>query len=672
MSTAQGSEGTLEVAFAHAQGLLRDQPALAVEQALEILQLAPGHPGTTLLLGMAQRLAGDATGAVATLAGLAGAQPRHASTQHEYALALSAAGQPAAALVPLRQALVLHPELPDAWRLLGDLYTATGEAAAADAAYARHIRAATRDPRLQVPALALCENRIPEAEALLRRHLKAFPTDVAAIRMLAEVAARLGRNRDAGHLLERCLELAPGFDAARHNYAIILNRQNQPAAALQHLDALLLREPHNPGYRNLKAAVLARIGDCQESIEIYAELLERHPEQPKLWMSYGHALSAAGREPDSIAAYRQCIEQAPAGGEAYWSLANLKTFRFTAAERAAMQLQLAQPELPADDRLHFHFALGKALEDAAEFATAFVQYAAGNHQRRAQIGYSAAQTHALVLRSQSLLTPAFFAARATAGASAPDPIFIVGLPRAGSTLIEQILASHSLVEGTMELPNIINTARTLADRRTGKDTAGYLEVMASLPVAQWRELGERYLAETRIHRQTGRPFFIDKMPNNFLHLGLIRLMLPNAKIIDARRHPMACCFSSFKQHFARGQHFSYDLTDLGRYYGDYVALLAHYDAVFPGQIHRVIYERMIDDTETEVRRLLEYCGLPFEAACLQFHTTQRAVKTASAQQVRQPIFREGLEHWRHFEPWLGALSAALGPVLEAYPEAPAS
>lgn len=523
-----------------------------------------------------------------------------------------------------------------------------------------NIKAAMRDPRLLEAAAALNENRIPEAEARLRAHLKQYPTDVAAIRMFAEVAARIGRYADAENLLARCLELAPDFNAARHNYAVVLHRQMKTIDALREVDELLSLEPHNPGYRNLKAAILGRVGEYATSIDLYAGVLAEFPKQPKVWMSYGHALKTAGREAESIAAYRRTIELAPGLGEAYWSLANLKTFRFTAPQVEAMCAQLARAELTPEDRFHFHFTLGKAFEDAGEYAKSFEHYAEGNRLRRELIGYRPEDFSHHVERSKTLFSKSFFAERTRFGAAAADPIFIVGLPRSGSTLLEQILSSHSAVEGTMELPDVISLAKELSGQ------AKYPEVLAGLSAQQCRALGERYLEQTRVQRKTGAPFFIDKMPNNFAHIGLIHLMLPNAKIIDARRHPMACCLSGFKQHFARGQAFTYSLDDIGRYYRDYVDLMAHFDEVLPGRVHRVYYEELIDRTEAEIRRLLDYCGLPFEAQCLRFHENERAVRTASSQQVRKPIYRDGVDHWRRFEDWLDPLKEALGPVLEAY------
>ena len=597
--------GGLATALAHARRLIAHSPTLAVEQLNEILRVIPRQ-------GDAQRLLGTA------------------------------------------------------YRALGDQLTVAGDVEGADRAYAQAIRASTGDPRLLEAAAALCDNKLAIAERMLRAHLKAAPTDIAAIRMLAEVGARLGRYGDAEKLLARALELAPGFEAARHNYAIVLFRQQKAAEALPEIERLLAHDARNPHYRNLKAALLARIGDYEPAIALYEEMLREHPREHRLWMSYGHVLRTAGRQDESITAYRRCVALAPSFGEAWWSLANLKTYRFEPAEAAAMRKALAGRDLKDEDRYHLHFSLGKALEDAGEFASSFKHYADANALRRRTVNYSADETHAHTQRSRALYTPSFFAERSGAGAATADPIFIVGLPRAGSTLIEQILSSHSQVEGTMELPDLALMARRLADQRLKSDVSKYPETVATLDRAALTALGEEYIERTRIQRKTGRPFFIDKMPNNFAHAGLIHLILPNAKIIDARRHPMANCFSAFKQHFARGQTFSYDLGELGRYWRDYAELMAHIDEVLPRRVHRVLYERMVGDTEGEVRRLLAYCGLPFEDACLRFNETQRAVRTASSEQVRRPIFGDAVEQWRNYEEWLHPLRDALGDAVERY------
>ena len=671
MRAPEEAAGTLEQALDRATRLLEQQPARAGEQATEILKVVADHPAALRILAAARAAGGDAQGALDILLPLVRNQPRWALAHLDLGLALAQAGRHQEACETLRIAAMLKPDLPQVWRALGDQLMGAGHPTAASEAYAQHVRHATRDPRLLAAAAALAENQLPTAEALLREQLRQFPTDVAAIRMLAEAAVRLGRNEDARHLLERCLALCPSFDAARHNYALVLHRSNQPELALAELDRLLAVATDHPGYLNLKAAVLCRIGDYEPAIRIYADLLERDPRHSRVWMSYGHALKTAGHGERAIAAYRQGLKLEPSCGEIWWSLANLKTFRFSDADLKAMREQITRTDLGDDDRLHLAFSIGKALEDAGDYDSSFQHYATGNTIRRGQLRYEANDTTARVRHIRSRYTREFFAERADHGSPVRDPIFIIGLPRAGSTLIEQILSSHSQVEGTMELPEITSITRLLREQDEVGGAMPYHDVLASLDAAAVRELGERYLAHTRIQRKTSAPLFIDKMPNNFLHVGLIHLMLPNARIIDARRHPLACCFSGFKQHFARGQSFSYSLDDIGRYYRDYVALMAHFDAVLPGRIHRVIYERMVEDTEGEVRRLLDYCGLPFEESCLRFFQNTRPVRTASSEQVRQPIYRDGVDHWQHYAPWLAPLEKVLGPVLGSYPDVPA-
>jgi tetratricopeptide (TPR) repeat protein len=658
--------GTVADALAHGRRLLADAPLQARAQAQAILEAVPDHPEAQWLLGAALRRSGDLTAARAVLERLAAEQPRSAATHYELGLTLSAEGEGKRSAAALLRAVELSPNMTEAWRALGDQMTLAGETQAADNAYAQHIRTSVHDPRLMEAAVALCDERLAVAEQLLRDHLKDAPTDVAAIRMLAEVGARLGRYGDAELLLERCLELAPGFVAARHNYAIVLHRQSKSEEVLAEVERLLKVDPRNPGYRNLKAAALARLGEIQGAVELYEGLVAETPNQPKLWLSYGHALKTAGRAQDSIAAYRKGASLDPGCGEAYWSLANLKTFRFAPEEVALMQAQSARADLGEEERTHLEFALGKALEDAGDFAESFAHYAQGNRLRRAQVGYEAADTSAYVARCKALFTKDFFAAREGWGLDRPDPIFIVGLPRSGSTLLEQILASHSQVEGTQELPEIGTLALELSGRRRDEEPGRYPGVLAEMDADQFRAMGQRFIDRTRIQRKTDRPFFIDKMPNNFEHIGLIRTILPRAKFIDARRHPLGACFSGFTQHFARGQNFTYSLDDLGLYYRDYVELMAHFDAVLPGAVHRVIYETVVEETEAEVRRLLDYCGLPFEDRCLRFWETERAVRTASSEQVRRPIFREGLDHWRNYEPWLDPLKVALGSAIETW------
>ncbi len=670
MSLVTEPTATLDVALAHASRLLATDPAMAAEQAAEILKIFPQHPQASLILGSAYLNARQPRRALEVLTPLARAHTGSAPIHLQLGLALGAIGQGSSAIAALRHTLKIQPDLPRAWLALADHLAATDDQDGAQAAYSAHVRYSTRDPQLMNAAIALHENRIPAAEALLRAHLKKAPTDVAAIRMLAEVAARLSLHEDAENLLGRCLELAPDFHAARQNYALILHRANKPAEALAQIDHLLAIDADNTSYRNLKAVVLCRIGEYPAAIEIYADILQKYARHPKIWLSYAHALKTAGHQDRAVEAYRTCVKLDPSFGEAWWSLANLKTVRFTEADLDTMLAQLQRTDIDDEARHNFEFAVGKAFEDARDYAQSFQHYAAGNALRRKMVLYNADDTSTRMQRSKRLFTKEFFADRAGTGTVAADPIFIVGLPRSGSTLIEQILASHSAVEGTMELPEIISMTRELRQQSAKTDSISYHEVLAKLEATELRALGERYIERTRVHRKTGAPYFIDKMPNNFAHLALIHLSMPNARIIDARRHPLACCFSGFKQNFARGQNFSYGLEDLGRYYSDYVELMAHYDAALPGRVHRVIYEDLVEDTEAQVRQLLDYCGLEFEPQCLRFFENERPVRTASSEQVRQPIYKSGVDHWKHYEQWLGPLKSALGPVLDLYPVVP--
>jgi len=519
--------------------------------------------------------------------------------------------------------------------------------------------AATRNPRLLGAALALRQNRLHDAEPVLKAHLKDNPFDVAAIRMLAELAARVGRPRDAETLLRRALELAPHFHAARVNLAAMLYRGNRPAEALEELGRLDVEEDDNP---NLRAAILNRLGEFEAALAIYEDTLARGPAQPRVWMAYGHVLKTVGRLADGVAAYRRAIALDSTLGEAWWSLANLKTVALDGGDIAAMEAALADAPADGEDRFHLEFALGKALEDAGDPARAFTYYRDANAHRRAQVRYDARETSARVDRMIATFTPDFFADRQGWGCPSAEPIFIVGLPRAGSTLIEQILASHSAVEAITELPDIPELWQRLGDNPA--------QAVAALGADAVRALGEAYLARVAPQRKTDRPRFIDKLPNNWLYLGFIRLILPNARIVDARRHPLSCGVANFRQHFARGQHFTYDLADLGTYYADYVRLMDHVDAVLPGAVHHVIYERMVADSEAEIRSLLSSLDLPFEPACLAFHETRRAVRTPSSEQVRQPIFTRGTENWQMFEPWLDPLRETLGPLVETYSRVP--
>jgi predicted Zn-dependent protease len=652
----------LNAAAERAAALLATDPAGAGREAESILKVARSDPRALLVLGSARRRLGDPKGARSVLAPLAKAYPRAALTQYELGLALADLGEERSAIEALRSATSLNRDLADAWRALGDLLFQHGDATGAEAAFAQYARAAVTDPALRPAATALFEGRLDAADDLLRAHVTSHITDGRAMKMLAEVRLRQERYEDAETLLARCLELDPGSDAARFSYAQALFRQQKAGMAAAQLERLLARKPRDPAYRNLLAGCLGLLGEDEQVAKLYEGLLEDYPEQPRIWLNYGHNLRAVGRSEDAKAAYKRCIALAPGLGDAYWSLANMKVGSFTAEEEAAMLIQAERPDLSADDRLHLHYALGKAFEDKGDHAASFEHYARGAALRRAEAVYSADANHTQMLRSKRLFTSDFFAEREGAGCPSEEPIFIVGLPRSGSTLIEQILASHSAVEGTMELPYI----GLIASGLTGAAVEPYPEAVAGLDGDALSKLGRSFIESAGQHRKLGKPLFIDKMPNNFQHVGLIQLILPHARIIDARRHPLGTCFSAFKQHFAQGQPFSYDLGDLGRYYADYVDLMAHFDAALPDRVCRVIYEDLVEDTEAQVRRLLHHCGLPFEESCLRFYENERAVRTVSSEQVRRPIFRGGLDQWRAYEPWLDPLKRALGPALEGW------
>ncbi len=651
-------------AVEHALALLPQKPALAERQAQEILKVLPQDMRALFIVGAARRRAGDAQAARAMLEPLAKAQPNSAFVHHELGLALASLGESAPALAALRHATTLARDLPDPWISLSDQLALAGDAKGASAAYAEHVRAALKNPDLLAAAEALQAGKPRDAEPALRRALAENPADVAALRMLAETASRLGHYDDAEEMLARCVAAAPDFAGARHTYALVLYEQNKAADAIGHLEYLLAAAPGEAKYLALLAACHAFVGEYERAIEILQRVLAEHPGQPNLWVTYGQALRITGRRGQAVAAFRRALSVKPSLGEAWWSLADLKTEPLSQTDIAAMRAALADPALGDDDRFHIHYALGRALEDAQSWEESFAQYAQGAKLRRAQAPFDADANTAQMEVARALFTAPFFRERAEGGCADPAPIFIVGLPRSGSTLVEQILASHSRVEATMELADLIHISARLG--RAGRAGRGpdYATVVTGLGPAERTALGEEYIARTRRYRRLGLPYFIDKMPSNFAFIGIIRLILPNAKIIDVRRQPMAACFAVFKQLFFRGQMFSYDQQDVARYYRDYLALMAHFDEAAPGCIHRVVYEDLVEDTEAEIRRLLAFCGLAFEADCLRFWESDRAVPTHSSEQVRQPIFRSGLDRWRHYQPWLGPMQNALATALD--------
>lgn len=505
------------------------------------------------------------------------------------------------------------------------------------------------------------------AETVLSPLLEKNPRDAAALNLMAEIAVKRSDYARADTLLAKCLDMFPEFALARFNHAFALHNLNRLPEALEELDQLLDTEPHNFLALDLKSVVLAVMGRHELSMLCRKQLVEDYPADPEMWIKYGSALRSLANYDNCISAYRKATELRPSCG-AWWDLADLKTYRFSDAEIAAMREQLAHGAPSRRDRIYLHFALGKALGDRKEFSDSFENYARANALKRSSFEYESDDITKHVSLCTSVFTRDFFQDRQSAGSRAHDPIFIIGMQRAGSTLVESILASHSAIEATAELPDVSLLAERVGTKITPEE--GYPAGLAKLELTEFDRYGAAYLESTRFRRTSKRPFFIDKMPYNFLHLGLIHLILPNSKIIDVRRHPVACCFSNFSMHFEVGPLFAYRLNELGRAYVDYVKLTAHFDAVLPGRIHRVFYEDLVADPESEVRRLLDHLQLPFENACLRFHESSRTMSSVSAEQVRRPIFSDGLDHWRNYEPWLGPLKTALGPVLEYYPDIP--
>jgi tetratricopeptide (TPR) repeat protein len=523
-----------------------------------------------------------------------------------------------------------------------------------------------RSARLRQLAAKLKDGDAGLVEKELGEYLARYPDDPDALRLVAQIAMRQGRLGEAGLHLVDCLRHAPDFAAARFDYATILFRLNKFQDALNELDRLLILDGSNPLYRQMKANLLRIVGENDQSLALCEQLAAENPARAECWIAYGHALRIAGQRAKSVIAYRKAIACRPSSGLAYWGLADMKTIHLGQTDIDAIEEQLKRTDIPAGDRIALQFSLGKAYEDQCAYARSYEHYAKANAALRLQIDPSASdRLAARVAANKALFTPAFLESRRDAGCRVPDPIFILGRPRSGSTLIEQILSSHSAIEGTAELPYISALPGRLEESARGR--TDYLKILETLDAATLRTLGEEYLESARVHRKLRRPFFIDKAPANFWHTGMIHLILPNAKIIDARRNPAACLLSMFKQYFNKPRP---SLTELGRSYRDYVALMAHFESVMPGKIHRVIYEDMVADPEAEVRKLLDYLGLPFEEGCLRFYETERTVLTPSSEQVRKPISGDAIDYWRHYEPWLGPLLRSLGSAFTDYPSVP--
>lgn len=644
--------------LAEAAGALAEAPARAERLARDLASRSPADPRPRLILASALRRLDRSAEALPILAELARAFPNAARTRYELGLALWATGRGDEGDIQLDAAVRLDPRHAEAWAAISARAFATGDAPRERRAEAALARLAHAEPALGEAAALIALGRHEEAEPALRRFMLARPGDADGARLLAQcyVAARAYTNAET--LLRHALTLRPDDARTRFDLAAALFAAQQAEAALAELAPLLQTAPENAAYRNLKAGCLALIGDDAGATALHAALAAEFPDNPRIAINHGHALRTAGQRDAAIAAYRRAVSLKPEAGEGWWGLANLKVGALGPQDDAVMRRALAGP-LEDEDRMHLAYALGRCAEDAGETAEAFAHYATGAALARQRPGFRAENYAAEAAAVAATYTPDFLAHRATWGAASNAPIFVVGLPRSGSTLVEQILASHPGIEGTMELPYIGAIAARAAAQAGG---------IAGASADQVRAWGEEYLARADVHRRLGKPRFIDKMPNNLRHIGLIRLILPQAKIVDVRRHPLAAGFSAFKQLFAEGQAFSYDLETLARYYRHYLAIVRHFHAVQPGAVHTLVYEDLVEDTEAEVRRLLDAVGVAFDPATLRFFENDRAVRTVSSEQVRQPIYRSGLDHWRRFEAHLAPLAAGLGPDLENWRE----
>jgi tetratricopeptide (TPR) repeat protein len=629
-----------------------------------LVSTVPENRDVLYLRAHSQRMLGDIPAALATLSALEKLHPRFSRLFQERGQCYVALKQASEAIEAFLRAVNINPALPASWSMLEGLFRMTGQAEnAADAA--AHVATLRKLPSDVVTATALfCDGELAEAEQITRAFLLEHGHHIEGMRLLARIGIERDVLDDAQLLLEAVLDLAPEYQAARFDYAQVLSKRHIHDRAQSEVLKLLAVEPANRNYRMLHALTCVGLGQQERAVVLYRELLTGATQPADLHLSIAHSLKTLGRRDEAISEYRAAATVRPGYGDVYWSLANLKTYRFEEAELTQMYAAESSPSTPAVDRYHLCFALGKALEDQKQFEASFEFYARGNALKRAESRYQPQMIELNTRQQIEVCTPALFA-RGSSGIQAADPIFIVGLPRSGSTLLEQILASHTAVEGTQELADIPRLAADLKGRDS--DNPQYPGALAKMGSEDFRRLGEKYLKDTRVYR-TGKPRFIDKMPNNFRHIGLIHLLLPNARIIDARREPMACCFGNFKQLFAQGQEFTYSIEDIARYYRTYLQLMRHWDSVLPGRVLRVHHEDVVDDLEGSVRRILDFCGLEFEAGCVEFHKTSRSIRTASSEQVRQPIYREGLDQWRNFERWLGPLREALGDAVGRYRE----
>ena len=640
--------------------------AAAAAIAGAILAERPEHKDALYMAAVSARYEGRHEDAAQHLSALKYVSPDFGRAYQEEGHLKRKLGDIAGAISAFERATRYNPSLVASWTALAELYGQSGNTTAAVNARAQADRVRALPRELLAVTNHIHEGRIFRAEEIARAFLQRNPTHVEGMRLLADIGSRLGVQEDADFLLESAVGLDPDNIQLRLDYIQVLRKRQKFSEALEQAKALMARDPDNPVFQSHFAIESMQAGDYETALDQFEKVLQKLPDDAATLVSRGHALKTYGRTEDAIASYRAARDVAPGQGDAWYGLANLKTYKFDDEELARLQAQFSAPDIDHMSRIHIAFALGKAQEDRGNHDAAFAAYAQGNALKHQTVRYTTEQMHEEFDAQKAICTEDLFDAQSGKGCDAPDPIFILGLPRAGSTLIEQILASHPDVDGTLELPNILSLAHRLRGRKQLTDRERYPRILHELGADDLQALGEEYVETTRIHRQ-GAAFFTDKMPNNFRHIGLIHLILPNAKIIDARRHPMDCCWSGFKQLFAEGQEFTYSLEDIGNYYRGYVDLMAHWERVLPeGRILRVQHEDVLDDLEGQVRRILDYCGLPFDQACVDFHKTDRAVRTASSEQVRKPINKSGVEQWRPYEAHLEPLKTALGPALTHY------
>jgi tetratricopeptide (TPR) repeat protein len=643
--------------------------ALVMSSSAELLSQFPQNRGELYLQAMNLRLLNHFDEALGVLERLQQQHPRYSRLYEERGHCYAALSDAPKAIDAFWQAVNINAALPTSWQMLHTLYQGMGDEENA-ARIADRLATLRNLPVEIIEAASLfADGELVHAERVLRIYLAQHGEHIEAMRLLGRVCIARGLRDDAELLLEAVVQRAPGYRAARADYARALLDQHKYVRSRREIQQLLELDPGNRAYLRQYAEACIRLGDYEPGISLYRRLLGdaqpgRESAELHLWIAF--SLRAKGHQTEAIQGYRAAIAAWPESGEAWWSLANLKTYHFSLDDIARMRSAEAAPATSLVDRYHLCFALGKALEDQKNYADSWSYYEGGNALKHAEVRYLPRLAEAHVRLSKQVCIREFFETRRGWGVTDADPIFILGLTRSGSTLIEQILASHSEVEGTQELADIQRIVMALRGRDTDLKNPRYPGVLAELGPQDFRKFGERFMADTRIYRQTQRPFFIDKLPDNFRDIGLIHLMLPNAKIIDARREPMACCFGNLKQLFSGGQEFSYSIGDIAHYYRNYLEFMRHWNEALPGRILTVQHEDMVENLEGNVRRILDFCGLRFERACLEFHKTPRNVRTASSEQVRQPISRESIDRWRNYEPWLGPLKDGLGDALTTY------